>query len=394
METERGAVRENAVADGPTGVLHSRLQDRASDGAAAPVSDLPVVEIERRRYAKMQSSALALLAIGAFLTLIYFAKPVLVVMLVSTMIAFMLAPIADFGQRVLRLPRSVGALVAVVLFCGALYAITWVSYQRAVDFAQQLPKYSGKIRAVTMHFRRQAEQIQKTTEQVLPTTKEDKQAAQLRQAGRWSDWLSESAASLTEMLVLGSFVPFLVYFMLSWQEHVRTSTVLLFKMENRNIAYATIGQISHMIRSFIVGNAIVALFAAIASTIVFGILGLPYFYFIGVISGFLSVIPYLGIVLALIPPIVAGLGQMKPDLLLVIVITVVVLHVFAINVLYPKVIGRRMQLNPLAVTVALLFWGWLWGAMGLILAVPITAAIKIIFDHVSNLRPYGDLLGE
>jgi predicted PurR-regulated permease PerM len=51
-------------------------------------------------------------------------------------------------------------------------------------------------------------------------------------------------------------------------------------------------------------------------------------------------------------------------------------------------------LNPLAVTLALLFWGWLWGAMGLILAVPLTAAAKIIFDHVDNLRPWGNWLGE
>ena len=66
----------------------------------------------------------------------------------------------------------------------------------------------------------------------------------------------------------------------------------------------------------------------------------------------------------------------------------------AINVLYPKLIGKRLQLNPLAVTIALLIWGWLWGAVGLILAVPLTAALKIIFDNVESLRPYGAWLGE
>jgi predicted PurR-regulated permease PerM len=77
-----------------------------------------------------------------------------------------------------------------------------------------------------------------------------------------------------------------------------------------------------------------------------------------------------------------------------IVTVVAVSHVIALNVLYPKIIGRRLQLNPLAVTLALLFWGWLWGAMGLILAVPLTAAIKIIFDHVDSLRSWGNWLGE
>jgi predicted PurR-regulated permease PerM len=64
------------------------------------------------------------------------------------------------------------------------------------------------------------------------------------------------------------------------------------------------------------------------------------------------------------------------------------------NVHYPKFLGSRLQLNPLAVTLALLFWGWLWGAMGLMLAVPMTAAIKIICDHVPRYRAYGLGLGE
>jgi predicted PurR-regulated permease PerM len=111
-------------------------------------------------------------------------------------------------------------------------------------------------------------------------------------------------------------------------------------------------------------------------------------------SGFLSVIPYLGVVLAIVPPVIAGMGQIGSEEIVVIIVTVISLHLFAINVLYPKVIGRRLQLNPLAVTLALLFWGWLWGAMGLILAVPLTAAMKIIFDHVDSLRPYAAWLGE
>jgi predicted PurR-regulated permease PerM len=64
-----------------------------------------------------------------------------------------------------------------------------------------------------------------------------------------------------------------------------------------------------------------------------------------------------------------------------------------VNLLYPKFLGNRMALNPLAVTIGLLVWGTLWGAMGLLLAVPLTAAMKIVFDHVEILRPYGSWLG-
>jgi predicted PurR-regulated permease PerM len=64
------------------------------------------------------------------------------------------------------------------------------------------------------------------------------------------------------------------------------------------------------------------------------------------------------------------------------------------NVLYPKVIGKRLQLNPLLVTIALLVWGWIWGALGLILAVPIMGVVKIICDHVTSLRRFGEWMGE
>ena len=182
--------------------------------------------------------------------------------------------------------------------------------------------------------------------------------------------------------------------MLSWQHHVRSATVMLFTLENRNTAYVTLGLISAMIRSFMVGNLLIGLFLGTASTIAFGILNLPFFYFIGFISGFLSLVPYLGVVLAMAPPIFVTMGHIESGNALAIVMIVLGLHLVALNVLYPKFLGNRLQLNPLAVTMALLVWGWLWGAMGLVLAVPITAAMKIVFDHIESLKPYGAWMGE
>jgi predicted PurR-regulated permease PerM len=111
-------------------------------------------------------------------------------------------------------------------------------------------------------------------------------------------------------------------------------------------------------------------------------------------SGFLSLVPYMGVLLAMAPPIFVGLGHMNSGDVLVVVVTVLGLHLIALNVLYPKFLGNRLQLNPLAVTMALLLWGWLWGAIGLLLAIPITGAMKIVFDHVESLKPYGTWLGE
>ncbi|MDT8068649.1 MAG: AI-2E family transporter [Terriglobia bacterium] len=376
------------------------VEHDSSPASQAPASDAEifrtVAELERRRYSRLQAASLIVLATAAVLTLMYFAKLVLVVALVSVLLAFILAPVVDACDRA-HLPRWFGSGFAILLFLGISYMAMYFSYNRAISFLDDLPKYSERMRETVIRFRQRTEKIQKTAENVLQTTntQDDKNAIPVKvKQTNWVDSVTQGAGTVTEIVLLVGFIPFLTYFMLSWQEHFRSSTVMLFKLENRNTAYVTLGLISAMIRSFIVGNVVVGLFISLVSMTVFGALHLPYFYFLGVISGFLSLIPYLGVVLALVPPLAAGIGQIHSEQVLIIVLTVLGLHLFALNVLYPKIIGKRLQLNPLAVTLALLFWGWLWGAMGLILAVPVTAALKIIFDHVEGLRPWGAWLGE
>ena len=344
----------------------------------------------RRTSDHVSSAATTIVAIAVVLTICYFAKPVLITLLVSILFAFLMEPIVNLFLRV-RVPRPLGAMLALLLVGALLYGMTYAFYGNAVKFEQQLPEYTQKVRATVMKFKQRAEAIQKSA---LPETKDEKQTVKVEQQTNWGDFITSSAGTLTELLFMLSFIPFLSYFMLTWQDHTKAATVMLFRMENRNTAYVTLGRISKMIRSFMVGNLVIALILSGLSMIVFYFIHLPYWYFLGVISGFLSVVPYLGVVLAMVPPLAAGLGQVSNAVMLGIVLTVFGLHMFALNVLYPKLIGKRLQLNPLAVTIALLFWGWLWGAMGLILAVPITAAMKIIFDNVDAMRPYGAWLGE
>jgi len=352
-----------------------------------------VAELERRRILKAQAAALSVLATAAVLTLIYFAKLILIVALVAVLLAFVLAPIVDLLDRQ-QVPRGLASFLAVSMLVAAVAGATYVSYSRAMDFMQEVPHYKARINKLLEKVRERAEQIQQTTETVLPSTPEEQKAIAVKPASGGLSTVLSNAASFTDVVLAITFVPFLVFFMLSWQDHVRAASVMLFNMENRNTAYVMLGLISRMIRSFIVGNLIIGLILSVGSIAVFGFLGLPYFYFLGLISGFLSLIPYLGVILAIIPPLIADLGHLNVTVLLIVTGSVLALHLFGMNVLYPKMLGKRLQLNPLAVTLALLFWGWLWGAMGLVLAVPLTGAMKIICDHVERLRPYGAWMGE
>lgn len=331
--------------------------------------------------------AQTVLGVAIILALCYYAEEVLVIMLVSILLAFILAPIMD-GLAFIKVPRALAAAIAVMVLLACIAGTFYVSYNQAANFVHDLPKYTAEARREIARFNRKVESLGVFSEP------RERGVINVRQATNWTELLSRGFGSVTQVLLAASFVPFLVFFMLTWQEHARSATVMLFPLEDRHTAYVTLGMISAMIRSFMVGNLIIAVFMGAVSTLVFGILHLPFFYFIGFLSGFLSLVPYLGVLLAMAPPIFVGIGGLNSGIIITIVMTVVALHLISMNVLYPKFLGPRVQLNPLAVSIALLVWAWLWGAIGLLLAIPLTATVKIIFDHVQSLKAYGAWLGE
>ena len=334
-----------------------------------------------------KSWALNLLGAGAILTFCYFAEEPLAVILVSMLFAFVLDPVVDFFSR-LRMPRAVAAAIAVILTCAALGGLAYFGLNQASDLLEELPRHSVEIRQDFAKLTRKAQKFA----DLNPA--QEKGTVKVQQTTSWADLLTRGFGSVSQVVLASSFVPFLVFFMLTWQEHARKATLGLVSTENRRPAYVTMGLISGMIRSFMVGNLVIGLIIGVLSTVVFGFLHIQYFYFAGFMSGFLSLVPYLGVLLALLPPIFLGIGHLSLVKIVWIVLTVFSLHMISLNVLYPKILGSRLRLNPLTVTLSLLMWGWLWGAVGLVLAVPITAGMKIIFDHIEPLKPLGAWLGE
>lgn len=337
--------------------------------------------------------SLTLLGIGLIIMFAYYGESVLAVLFFAVLLSFTLSPVVQALERV-HVPRALAALISIVLLMGVLYGITSASYTEAQVFVDDVPKYSAKIQSILKPVQQQAEKIEKTGEVVNGAGPGQPNVVAVREVTSWSDLLTHGAGTLTDILLAASFVPFLTYFLLTWHSHARSATVMLFPLEHRHTAFVTLGLIGKMLQSFIVGNLLIGLLISVVSVGLFGLLHVPFFYFVGFLSGFLSLVPYLGIVLAMIPPIMVGLGQLDAGDLILVVICVVALHLIALNVLYPKLLGSRLRLNPLAVTLALLFWGAIWGAIGLVLAIPVTGAIKVVCDHVESMKPYADWLGE
>lgn len=345
----------------------------------------------------MKTGAVAqiIVALAAAIGLIYFLKTVLVTILLSALLAFILDPLVVILAR-WHIPRWLGSVVALLLMLALAGGITLFFYSRAIDFLEEVPRYSSTIRGSVRRLQNEADKLENATRVIVqqPNSKTPPVPVQVQEAPTLTRLISAGANQFGELALAASFAPFLIYFMLTWKAHVHAATLHILPREHRPTGYRTIGRISEMVRAFIVGNLIVGSLNAVACTVIFWILGLPYFYFVGSISAFVGLIPYLGIFGALLAPIAIAMGTLTKTRLIGVVLSVLVLHMVSMNALYPRVIGRRLRLNPLAVALSLLFWAWIWGAAGLILAVPLVATTKIICDFVEPLQGLAEWLGD
>src|SRR5271155_2465959 len=256
-----------------------------------------------------------LLGMALIVMFAYYGESVLAVLFFAILLSFMLSPVVQ-ALEYLHLPRAMAALISVVMLLVLLYGVTVASYNQALTFADNVPKYSQKIRSMLQPYQQQAERLEKTGEVVGP---EDTNVVPVRQVQSWSEALTHGAGTVTDIVLAASFIPFLAYFLLTWQSHARSATVMLFPLHHRNTAFVTLGLIGQMLQSFIVGNLLIGLLISAISVAVFGLLHVPFFYFVGFLSGFLSLVPYLGVVLAMLPPIVIG-ADLEPGSLVLVVL--------------------------------------------------------------------------
>jgi predicted PurR-regulated permease PerM len=374
---------------------------------------------------ELRVSANPVIALGVIIALLYWGRVFFITTTVAVIIAFILEPFVGLLMRV-RLPRSVASFVVCSTALTVLYLMGLGAYTQLAGLWEQMPLFSQRINNVVDGGRQKIDDLEnKTYGAIFPQKKPQQQPApppaptkksrrNVEQAQPvvtlpgvipevriheeqkpLSDLLYERIGSLYQILLMASFVPFLVYFMLSWRDHIHRSFLQFFDGEDRVAAARSLQGIGDMVRGFVVGNFLLGVLLAVMSSVAFWMVHLPYPLLAGPVSGFLSLVPYVGMPLALLPPAIVAIAGGNPlASFLIILFLIAMLHLIAMNLLYPKIVGSRVHLNPLAVTVALMLWGFMWDAAGLLLAIPLTAAIKAVCDNVKGLRPFGKFLGD
>jgi predicted PurR-regulated permease PerM len=347
-----------------------------------------------------------LIAILGIIALLHFAASVFITLFSSMLLAFALEPLVQLLCRRTPLRRPHASGIVVFLFVAMLYGLFYATYQRAVSFMAEIPAIAEKIRSAPLvaSLAGKAEELNRVVAEagrrIVPPAAPSARPKSpppvvMEDTESFTTSLLQGLGSLSGVLFALGFIPFLVYFILADREPLTRRTGELFREEHRVTVGVILLDIEQMMRKFLVGNAVIALLLSAASALVFLFVGLPYPVVLGVLSGTLSIVPYLGLPLALLPGVVVGLVSFDSGgPFLVLVASVTILHLVAANYLTPKLVGGGVRLNATASTVALLFFGWLWGGMGLVLGIPIVAVLKCVFDNVPTTRRIGMFLGE
>lgn len=363
---------------------------------ARPVADLVTI--------RAGATVLAVLGVVA---LLHFAASVFITLFSALLLAFALEPVVHLLCVRTRLRRHLASGIVVFLFVAAVYGVFSLAYLRAESFLKDIPEIAAKIRdtpAVARLTTRVGELNRLVTEAgrgIAPPPapasprKEGPPPVVVQEAETFASSLLKGLSSLSNVIFFLSFVPFLVYFMLADREPLTRRTRELFPREYRDAVGVILLDVEGVMRKFLVGNAIVSGILSASSILLFLAVGLPYPVVLGILSGVLSIVPYLGLILALLPPLVVALVSFtsaQPVLVLLLCITA--LHLVAVNYLVPRFVGGGVHLNATSSTAALLFFSWLWGGMGLILGIPILAVVKCVLDNVPSTRRIGMWLGD
>jgi predicted PurR-regulated permease PerM len=347
-----------------------------------------------REFVRLKGSTFSLrvIAAGILVLFAYYGQGVVITLVLSILLAYCLDPLVELLERA-RIPRTVGAMVTVLLLCAALGAAGYAMWMRTSDFAENWPKYENVLKKAANAVEAKISRIERRVSEIGPATDPGVTRVTTADTGLVHGLILRGIPSVSTAVLEITFVPFLVFFMLAEKREVWHGTLQLFPVSRRTQVKETLDDLREVLRDYLAGMCVLTLLVVAMSSVFFWALGLEYPVLAGAASGILNMVPYIGVVLAWLPAFVMALPKWQTlGWFVLIAGGLTAIHVFALNLLAPQIVGKKVRLNAVAITISLLFWGWVWGGMGLVLAIPITATFRVICDHTESWKPIGKWL--
>lgn len=317
-------------------------------------------------------------------------KEVLDPMIFGFLFAILLLPVSNFFERKLRFPRSLSSFTALILLVMFIIGIGYLIGSQISDLSKDWPLLQNQVAdsiadiqrwiSHTFHYNiaSQKNYIQDTTKKVMSSG---------------AAVLGTTFGALSSLLLFYLFIIIFTFFILFYRRLLLRFLVSVFRDENSRIVYDIVGNIQSIIRQYIIGLLLEMLIVAIIATVAFYFIGVKYFALLGIITGLFNIIPYIGIFTALLLSSLITFATGAVGNALIVAFSVLAIHALDSNFLLPMVVGSKVRLNALITFLGIIIGEMIWGLSGMFLSIPVIAILKIIFDRIESLKPWGFLLG-
>jgi predicted PurR-regulated permease PerM len=357
----------------------------------------------------IRSLALSIIAGVGLVLFLQYAQAVLIPIVLGALIFYALDPIVDWLEA-WRLPRALGAaLILILLTTLAGYGL-WTLRDDAMAVVEELPRAAAQVRATLRSstsrepgaidkIQEAAKEIDKTAVVATGAVTTDPggvQRVQVVQPFRASDYLAWGSMGAIALAGQGVMILFLSYFLLVADDLYKRKLVRIAPTwSKKKITVQIVDEIGKQIERFMFVQVLTSLLVGVATSIALWWIGLEQPVIWGLAAGILNSIPYFG------PLIVTGglmlIGYLQFESVeMALYVAAIALAITTLEgwLLTPTLMGRAASINPAAIFVGILFWSWVWGVWGLILAVPMLMMLKAVCDRIDELQPIGELLGE
>ena len=346
------------------------------------------------RSADVRHVSLVILTLLAVLYTLHLAAAFFLPIVLAILLNLLLSPSVRLLRNHLRIPVPLGAGIVILVLLGLVgFGATRLA-PAASAWVARAPESLATLKRRIQPLRRPMEQVNKAAEQVEQATDLDKKTQEVEIKG--PGLTQQVFGGTTALLGTGMVVIFLTYFLLASGELFLQKLVgVLPQLKDKKTAVRIVRETEAQVSLYLVVTTLINLGVGVVTGVALALVGMPNAVLWGVIAAVLNFVPYVGgLVNTVILALAAFLTFDDIGRALMVPFVFTVINILEGNLITPWILGRRMRLNTVAVFVGLVFWWYLWGIPGAILAVPIMATIKITCDNIATLAPIGEFLAE
>lgn len=343
-----------------------------------------------KKIAPPRSLAGTLVSIVILVYIAYILQDVIVPFVVAALFSFLLYPVCNYLEMK-GVPRVISIIVGIILITAVVAGLVYVVYAQVIGLDDLFPQvetrfnqWVGDLAGFLGNFGINKEQL---------ITEGQKHISEAVKSG--SKFLGATIGGTSNFLMSMALLPLYIFLMLMYRDFLKTFVFKWLKDTSKHKIVATMNKVKTVVRGYILGLMLVILIIGTLNSAALYFIGIEHALFFGFFAAFLAILPYIGVAIGSALPILVALITKDSYLAaLAVAASFAVVQFLEGNFITPYVVGNQVSINALVAITALLLFGKLWGIGGMILALPVTAILKVIFDASPRLEAWGFLLGD